>query len=72
MEYAGINYRDKILELVEDGLIDYETALRECLLFMSMDDNHLCYNAILGYMGVEVEEEPIIPMNGVELWREAQ
>jgi hypothetical protein len=55
MEYAGVNYRDKILELVEDGLIDYETALRECLLFMSMDDNELCYNAILGYMGVDDE-----------------
>ena len=62
MEYAGVNYRDKILELVEEGLIDYETALRECLLFMSMDDNELCYNAILGYMGVEPEEEPIVPM----------
>ena len=60
MEYAGINYRDKILELVEEGLIDYETALRECLLFMSMDDNELCYNAILGYMGAEKFEEEIV------------
>lgn len=64
MEYAGINYRDKILELVEDGLIDYETALRECLTYMSMDDNQRCYNFILGYMGVEdnSDEEPIVPM----------
>ena len=60
MEYAGINYRDKILELVDEGLIDYETALRECLLFMSMDDNELCYNAILGYMGVDVDVDEAV------------
>ena len=62
-----VDYRDKILELVEDGLIDSDTALREVLMFMSMDDNRRVFEGMLGYMGVEVEPDRKLQ---VELWTE--
>ena len=65
MVYAGTNYRDKIIELIEEGLLTEREALNECLCYMSMDDNRRCYNFMLGYLGVEDntdDEEPIVPM----------
>jgi DNA-directed RNA polymerase len=62
MQYAGINWRNEILNLVAEEMIDMETALRECLMYMSMDDNKRVYDGLLEYMGVEPVEEPIVPM----------
>ena len=74
MKYAGTNYRDMIMDLVDEDLITYKEALLESLAFMSMDDNRRVYQALLEYCGVDTEgtdvEEPIVPMNGVEYWRE--
>ena len=71
MEYAGTNYRNKVMELVDEGLLTEREALLECICFLSMDDNRRVYESLLAIAGVE-EEEPIIPMRGVELWKEAQ
>jgi hypothetical protein len=62
MQYAGTNYRDGIMELVEEGLLTEREALLECLCYMSMDDNRRVYESMVSFCGVEIEEEPIIPM----------
>ena len=63
MKYAGTNYRDGIMCLVEEGLITHNEALLECLAYMSMDDNRRVYEALLAFCGAEIEEEePIVPM----------
>ena len=31
-------YTNKLLEMLENGLLDYETVARECLCYMSEDD----------------------------------
>ena len=31
-------YTHKLLEMLENGLLDYETVSRECLCYMSEDD----------------------------------
>ena len=72
MKYAGTNYRNKVMKLVDEGLLTEREALLECLVFMSMDDNRRVYESLLAIAGVDFEEEPIIPMRGVELWKEAQ
>ena len=72
MQYAGTNYRNKVTELVDEGLLTEREALLECLVFMSMDDNRRVYESLLAIAGVDFEEEPIVPMRGVELWKEAQ
>ena len=72
MQYAGTNYRNKVMELVDEGLLTEREALLECVCFLSMDDNRRVYESLLALAGVDDEdfEEPIIPMRGVELWRE--
>jgi len=66
MEYAGTNYRNEIMALLEEGLITPREALLECVCFLSMDDNRRVYESLLAIAGVEPEtedEEPIVPMN---------
>jgi hypothetical protein len=65
MQYAGTNYRNKIMELVDEGLLTEREALLECVCFLSMDDNRRVYESLLALAGVDAEdfeEEPIIPM----------
>ena len=31
-------YTNKLLEMLENGLLDYETVVRECMCYMSEDD----------------------------------
>jgi hypothetical protein len=62
MKYAGTNYRDGIMQLVEEGLLTERNALLECLCYMSMDDNRRVYETIIQDIGIDLEEEPIIPM----------
>jgi len=62
MKYAGINYRDGIMELVEEGLLSEREALLECLCYMSMDDNRRVYESMVEFCGgIDLEEEPIVP-----------
>ena len=63
MQYAGTNYRDSIMELVDAGLLTEREALLECLCYMSMDDNRRVCESLLAIGGVEIEEEPIVPMH---------
>jgi len=67
MEYAGTNYRNKIMELVDEGLLTEREALLECVCFLSMDDNRRVYDSLLAIAGVDIEdfevEEPIVPMH---------
>jgi len=61
------------MELVDEGLLSEREALLECICFLSMDDNRRVYESLLALAGVDEEDvEPIIPMRGVELWREVQ
>ena len=63
MKYAGTNYRDGIMELVEEGLLTEREALLECICFMSMDDCRRVYESMVAIAGVDFEEEPIVPMH---------
>jgi hypothetical protein len=68
MQYAGRNYRNEIIEAIEDGALSDREALLECLCYMSMDDARRVYEA-LGFRIDEslddgtfnVYEEPIVP-----------
>ena len=63
MEYAGTNYRNMVMELVDEGLLTEREALLECVCFLSMDDNRRVYESLLALAGVDEEDaEPIIPM----------
>ena len=62
MKYAGTNYRNKVMELVDEGLLTEREALLECICFLSMDDNRRVYESLLAIAGVDDEEEPIVPM----------
>ena len=57
MKYAGTNYRDLIMELVDEGLITEREALLECLCYMSMDDNKSVYAALMAYAGIDEDFE---------------
>jgi len=50
-----INYRDEIVQLVEDGYIDWETVALELMEFVSMDAVQEMYEATIDYLGFEGE-----------------
>jgi hypothetical protein len=56
MQYAGTNYRDLIIDLVEEDMVSRKEALLECLAYMSMDDNKRVYEALCAYCGIDPEE----------------
>ena len=62
MLYAGTNYRNEIIELIEDDLLTERQALLEALAHMSMDEAKVLHTSLLEFCGVDTEEEPIIPM----------
>ena len=45
-----VNYRDEILDLVEEGVVDVDTVLMEVLKYIDMDTAKGVYNQINEYM----------------------
>jgi len=54
-EVDMINYRDKVVSLVEDGYFDWETVALELLEWVSMDTAQELYEQFADYMGLEYE-----------------
>jgi len=50
-----INYRDKVVSLVEDGYFDWETVALELLELVNMDTAQELYEQCADYMGLEYE-----------------
>ena len=49
-------YTNKLLEMLENGLLDYETVVRECMCYMSEDDvKDLMHCA--GWLDEETEDD---------------
>jgi len=52
-----INYRDEVVQLVEDGYLDWETVALELMEYVSMDTVQGMYEATIDYLGLEGEVE---------------
>ena len=50
-----INYRDKVVSLVEEGWLDWETVALELLEWVNMDTAQELYEQFADYMAMENE-----------------